>query len=431
MLNAAPPFSLSTARTRMSNNTGDPDPKDASRAIFNQHGVKLREQDSPVKGAIFERMVEQQQQASTPAVGMDARPIVSVQSIREAADAVLAGLPFFAQIADSSYVRTVLLEALGEIALPRPIALQLTLARDERPALFDHAIRMALLCAHLVRESGAPRHEVTIAATAGLVHDLGMLHIDPDSLSPDRRLEGAERKPLYAHSLTSSMVVGKFDEYPREIARAVLEHHERMDGSGYPRALQGDAISPLGRVLSLAEVVTSMFSQDRPFPVQRVSLMLRMSPRQFDPVLVASIHRLLRAMVSADEQPSLSAQASLERLRGQSDLLVAWRDAMPAQLAVLDPALAAPMLSVAAQVEALQRMLFDAGVQFDQLPALVEANPDDGALGIELWVLGEELQWQIRTLAAQVQRRWRGGDTGVELPQALAQWVAQANHTQS
>ena len=324
-----------------------------------------------------------------------------------------------------------LLEALGEIALPRPIALQLTLARDERSALFDHAIRMALLCAHLVRESGAPRHEVTIAATAGLVHDLGMLHIDPDSLSPGRRLEGAERKPLYAHSLTSSLVVGKFDEYPREIARAVLEHHERMDGSGYPRALQGDAISPLGRVLSLAEVVTSMFSQDRPFPVQRVSLMLRMSPRQFDPVLVASIHRLLRAMVSADEQPGMSAPASLERLRGQSDLLVAWRDAMPAQLALLDPALAAPMLSVAAQVEALQRMLFDAGVQFDQLPALVEANPDDGALGIELWVLGEELQWQIRTLAAQVQRRWRGGDSGVELPPALAQWVAQANHAQS
>ena len=55
------------------------------------------------------------------------------------------------------------------------------------------------------------------------------------------------------------MLLARFRDYPKEAVRAVLEHHELLDGSGYPRGLVGDAISPLGRLLSLAEVVTAMF----------------------------------------------------------------------------------------------------------------------------------------------------------------------------
>ena len=73
----------------------------------------------------------------------------------------------------------------------RPVAFQLTLARETRAPQFDHAILMALLCAHLVREGGAPVHDITVAAAAGLLHDLGMLHIDPELLARDRSARAA------------------------------------------------------------------------------------------------------------------------------------------------------------------------------------------------------------------------------------------------
>ena len=68
----------------------------------------------------------------------------------------------------------------------RPVALHLTLARETRPALFDHSVLMALLCAHLVRESGGAQDDVREAAGAGLLHDLGMLHIEPGLLDSGR-----------------------------------------------------------------------------------------------------------------------------------------------------------------------------------------------------------------------------------------------------
>ena len=122
---------------------------------------------------------------------------------------------------------------------------------------------MAMLCAHLVRESGGARADVRDAAAAGLLHDLGMLHIAPDLLDSEERLSGDELRPVYVHPLTSSMLVDRFADYSKEVVRAIVEHHERLDGSGYPRGLAGDAISPLGRVLALAEVVTAMFDGER------------------------------------------------------------------------------------------------------------------------------------------------------------------------
>ncbi len=157
-----------------------------------------------------------------------------------------------------------MLDAVASVRLPKPVALHLTLARETRPALFDHSILMALLCAHLVRESGGAKGDVREAAAAGLLHDLGMLHIAPGLLDSDERLSGDELRPVYVHPLTSSMLVDRFAEYSKEIVRAIVEHHERLDGSGYPRGLAGDAISPLGRVLALAEVVTAMFDGDAP-----------------------------------------------------------------------------------------------------------------------------------------------------------------------
>ena len=144
---------------------------------------------------------------------------------------------------------------------------------------------MALLSAHLAGAAGGSQAQVGAAATAGLLHDLGMLHIRPDLLDSEERLSGDELKPIYVHPLTSSMLVDRFADYSKEIVRAIVEHHERLDGSGYPRGLSGDAVSPLGRVLALAEVVTAMFDGQRQLPEQRVSLLLRINPRRYDPAM--------------------------------------------------------------------------------------------------------------------------------------------------
>ena len=250
-----------------------------------------------------------------------------------------------------------------------------------------------------------------------------MLHIDQSPFDSGDPLSGDELKPLYVHPLTASMVLGRFSDYPKEVLRAVVEHHERLDGSGYPRALTGEQMSPLGRLLSLAEVVTAMFDGDRQYPEQRVSLLLRINPRRYDPALVPSIHRLLRALPPPADGAGVPAAESVESLRRLDGLLTDWRSSVATMLPRLNPAERRALQPVNDQTDTLQRMLYEAGITPDQLGMVADDAANDPGLRVELWTLAQELQWQLRATANQLQRRWRSTDGKATYPPLMAVWL--------
>ncbi|HSC64415.1 MAG TPA: HD domain-containing phosphohydrolase [Caldimonas sp.] len=394
-----------------------------SRPIYNAQGIKLLEGGVTIDQSLYDRLVSHRLSLPLDEC-IDPGPGVEAASLEAAARAAVARWPFFARVAPEGAAGRPLIDAVAAVRLARPVALHLTLARETRPALFDHSILMALLCAHLVRESGGATVDVREAAAAGLLHDLGMLHIAPGLLDSEERLSGHELRPVYAHPLTSSMLVDRFPEYSKEIVRAIVEHHERLDGSGYPRGLAGDSISPLGRVVALAEVVTAMFDGTRRLPEQRVSLLLRINPRRYEAAYVANVHRLLAVPAEESDAEGIDAAPLIARLLQLTDVLALWRASSEALGRELDGAQAALVASVDAQNATLQRMLYDAGVTREQLTAIAADVGADAALRVELWAIAEELLWQLHAAANQLKRRWRGADAGAPHPSELAAWFA-------
>ena len=393
-----------------------------SRAIYTQHGVKLLEGGVRVDASLYDRLVSHRLQAPLDeCIDSDAR--FDGTHLREASEAAMARIPFFDLMGTAGRVRSMLLQSIESIVLPRPLAFHLMLARDTRPDLYEHSILMALLCAHLVRESGAPIHDMTTAASAGLLHDLGMLHIDADLLESSSRLNGAERRPLYAHPVTSSMLIARFHEYPRHVARAVLEHHERLDGSGYPRGLVGSAISPLGQLLSVCEVVTAMFGNDRRRPIERISLLLRVSAERYDATLVRSLQRLLREVPATGPAIEQTIAESIERLRLGGRLLAQWHELAASATESLGGAGREVVLAMREQAERFQRMMFNAGAAPEQLDLLGSDDAADPVLQGELWALGCEIEWQLKSSANQLRRRWRAATSDAPLPAPIAAWV--------
>ncbi len=428
MSNATPEATAteSSAFLRAVTALGQLQPVVTARTIVNHAGARLLEGGVQIDATLHDTLISQRL-----AVRIDeclvSESVVTAAVLREAAEALMDRVPFFGLMGAKGRTRGMVLQVIGDVPLPAPVAFQLTLARATRPGMFEHAVQMALLCAHLVREGGAPLHEMTTAASAGLLHDMGMLCIDADLLDSGNALSGDERRPLYMHPVTSSMFVARFPAYPKEVVRAVFEHHELLDGSGYPRGLAGAAISPLGRLLSLAEVVTAMFDGTRQHPLQRVSLLLRMSPARFDAALVPSIHRLLRAASgpAADDSASRAGSLadSLQHLEAQARLLGVWHDAVQASAPTLSAPAKAVLTAVAEQADTLQRMLFEAGITAEQFGMLMRDAAEDPSYAVDLWVLARELHWHLGATAHQLHRRWKAATGGQPLPDALAAWV--------
>ena len=105
--------------------------------------------------------------------------------------------------------------------------------------------------------------------------------------------------------------------------RQILEHHERHDGSGYPRGLKGDEISGAGRILLLAELVAALLEKNSREPDKQRSVILRLNHSKFDQAMTTQILKLLEqehaVADEADLQPEQPQAERLKRLAGECD----------------------------------------------------------------------------------------------------------------
>jgi PAS domain S-box-containing protein len=138
-----------------------------------------------------------------------------------------------------------------------------TVVEMRDPYTAGHQRRVAELAAAIAREMGLGEDQVHGVHLAGIVHDIGKIHIPAEILSKPGALSHLEYAFVKLHSQAGYDILKGID-FPWPIAQTVLQHHERLDGSGYPQALSGDNIVQDARILCVADVVESM-SSHRPY----------------------------------------------------------------------------------------------------------------------------------------------------------------------
>ncbi len=135
--------------------------------------------------------------------------------------------------------------------------------RERDRVTYDHCRRVAIYVNRLARFCSWPRAVGRELALAGLVHDLGKTWAPNEVLLKPAALSQSEREMIEKHPVTAAQLLWAFD-MPDIILDAVLSHHERWDGKGYPEGRAGEEI-PLGaRLLSVADVF-DVITTPRPY----------------------------------------------------------------------------------------------------------------------------------------------------------------------
>ena len=126
-----------------------------------------------------------------------------------------------------------------------------------------HQKRVSDIGCQIARTMELSPEQITAIRLAGLVHDIGKLSIPSEILSKPSKLDELEFALVKRHSSIGFDIL-KHIPFPWPIGKIVLQHHERMDGSGYPQGLSGDEILLEARIIGVADVVEAM-SSHRPY----------------------------------------------------------------------------------------------------------------------------------------------------------------------
>jgi HD-GYP domain-containing protein (c-di-GMP phosphodiesterase class II) len=154
--------------------------------------------------------------------------------------------------------------------------------------IYGHVHRVSGVSISIGEILGLPRVDLERLATVGVLHDVGKLHVDTRLLSKPAGLDAPETEHMQRHTLFGFAMTA--DLFEREVSEAILFHHERYDGSGYPHGRARDEIPLLARIVAVADAYDAITSDRAYQPALPSTYALQeirtYSGIQFDPMIV-------------------------------------------------------------------------------------------------------------------------------------------------
>lgn len=279
----------------------------ASHDIFDMTGIKLWARNQPVSQELQRKLLDRQLRQPLESCLMVEDGVTPHSLVSSLKQLLTVDTPLTTLLLRHSEK---LVREASHIPLHSVAQLLLTAAQVSRPETYEHAVQAMALNGALMLEHGGSVHDLRLAMLCGLLHDLGEMYIAPqfNEADADRALDFQSYLQLVVHPHIGYLLITQLTNYPPIVARAVAEHHERLDGSGYPHALQRGQISPQGMLLSATEHALNVLRGQQPH-LARASVALRVVPGEFDLQWVGLISK------AAQTQEALPCALSDEQIR--------------------------------------------------------------------------------------------------------------------
>lgn len=376
----------------------------ASEDVFDAKGNKLLAKGAAINPTMKERLIQHKlhkplETSLTIVNGLD------LASVLAEAKFLLKEIPALDVFIGNEQASV--FETLSLISFQPAAALLLTAAEKSREGVFRHSILVTLIAVALgIHQKMAHSDRVSLAI-ASLLHDIGELYIDPVYLDAKRTLNPEEWKHVVAHPRVGQIALSELTNYPKMVLEAVGNHHERLDGSGYPRQLSGQQIHPLAQILSMAETLSGILMRKGDV-LTRSCLALKCIPGEYPRELISIVSMLKREYNGTPFPPENIATETLNHTQEISNRLAnATAECKQiSQTHSLSPAALTLLQYTENRLTGLRQAIKATGIDECTADAnMLAMTQGDPELMLEIDVIGNEIGWRMRNVARDLHIR--------------------------
>ena len=381
---------------------GDTQEVIAHADIFESNGMKLVAKGTRIDSRLFNRLTQHRLTAPLDSM-LTAKHPVNTHSLVMELDSVVKHEAVYRRILTRTGDPHAMKQALSSMQLAPEVMLRLTVMRERRPELFMHSIHTALIAFALAQSLDLPEGQRAAILLGALCHDFGEMHTDPEILVAEHDITQDERRYIHVHPITGHVLVQGLSGFSNDATLAILQHHERLDGSGYPNALQGDSIAMPARVLAVADVAETAI---RRFDLLRVEMLFRLGPKRFDSNIVNALRDLLH-ITTTDAQnmrPARNATAQVEHMTALLETWITLRGIIRQEAAPAKPDTTA-LEFLFERMATMRSLILQAGFDPESMASMLVIAQDDPDMLAELRHMLDELEWLASDLANEIDRR--------------------------
>lgn len=374
---------------------------EASEDIVSGTGVKLVARGGRIDPGLRDRLLQHKLRKPLEETVRVVDGVVDGARMAASAERLMDTLPVLARLCGQGTPGVV--ELLRRKQMSPAMQSLLTVYAAHRENKLDHAVGVAMLAHGLSQALRGDIHQGRLLRQAGLLHDVGELYIEPALLAQTAPLTPDQWRHVAAHPIIAERLLKGLTGVLPEVALTVQQHHERLDGFGYPFGRAADKLGLPGQILSAAELLMGLL-ESGPRPLTRATIAMKLIPGEFAAALIDLIDGA-RSGEDAGDAAELTAQ-----LAGASE-----RVARIAQTLALYRTHAAQLEQAAAQSPPVLRQIIDAAVRRLQRiqvafsstgldahsPAEVLARLQalgDAATFHEVLTVLRELEWRLREI---------------------------------
>lgn len=319
-------------------------------------------------------------------------------------------------------------QVLRNIHLESALSIKLTILKEAMPRLYQHSLMVSMVSVYIGLMAKKSLKDMEALATAGLFHDIGELHLNPDLQKRERKLNDEDWHQIYAHPFISYLIMKQFPYYHPKISTTVLDHHEKLDGSGYPRSIEQDDINELGHMLAVAELAAGI--SEKADSAERMEAILKLNTSQYNRTFVNYLVDIYKdETLRTNSNQHVAVETIDKKVKAIKDSVMEWKVLMGK---LNDQQREQNLVhTIDDRLVTLNTRLMDAGFDTSNPDMMFIALGEDNEWLEEANAIAEEALYQISRIVEEIKFRWPNHSDPHKprtLGEFLANWIEHAEN---